>query len=83
MNINLVLYIFLSDFALFVGISKEMANLYRWPKFENTSNCQKEHKQTHLVGCLASIQRMNKTQPMWFQLGDTRDILTKTARKVK
>ena len=83
MDINLVLYIFPRDLALFAGLSKEMANLYRWPKFENTSNCQKQHKQTHVAGCLASIQRMDKTQPIWFQLGDTRNILTITARKVK
>ena len=83
MNISLVLYIFPSDLALFAGISKEMAKSYRWPKFENTSNYQKQHKQTHLVGCLASKQRMNKTQPIWFQLGDTRNILTITAGKVK
>ena len=41
MNISLILYIFPSDLAFFAGISTEMANLYRWPKFENAFNYQK------------------------------------------
>ena len=64
MCVSLIFYIFPSDLALFARISKEMAKSYRWPEFENGSNSQKQHKQTHLVGCLANVQRTNKTQPI-------------------